>query len=126
MADEITVGIRLKVDNGQLDDEIVFNTDLVTQNTADPIILRKVESIPTTAGGTAISTTGITTLGWMYVKNLDGTNYVTIGPDSGGSIVSFIKLKPGEHCVFRLQTGITIRMLANTAAVRVLYALYDD
>lgn len=126
MANEINVQIALSLSNSNLKDRVVLEADSIDQNTANPIMIGKVESIPTTAGGTAISTTGITTLGWMYVKNLDGTNYVTIGPESGGAIVSFIKLKAGEHAIFRLQTGITIRMLANTAACRVYYKIYDD
>lgn len=124
MANEITMAATLRDINGSLRDEFAYETKQITQSTQ--WVFRDVLSIPTTAGGTVISTTGITALGWCYVKNLDATNFVTIGPDSGGAIVSFVKLKPGEFAVFRLMTGITIRALANTGAVKILIGVYDD
>lgn len=126
MANEITVQQALQVSNGSLVDRMPLETDLVTQNTSGPVILSKVESIPTTAGGTVISTTGITTLGWLYLKNLDTTNFVKYGPTSAGAIVDFGTLKPGEQALLRLTAGIVLRIIADTAACRVFYKIFDD
>ncbi len=66
-----------------------------------------------------VAFTDIGTLGYCYIKNLDTTNYVTFGPESGAAMVAVGRLKAGESCVLRLEPGITFRMKANTAAVKV-------
>lgn len=72
------------------------------------------------------STGDITKLGLMSVENVDPTNFFDVGPDSGGAIVPFVRLKPGESYVFRLVPGITIRGIADTAACRALVKIYED
>lgn len=67
----------------------------------------------------AVTFTDVSSLGWCYIRNLDGTNFVTFGPESGGAMVTVGKLKAGEACVLRFQPGITFRMKADTAAVKV-------
>ena len=67
----------------------------------------------------AITFTDVGTLGWIWIKNLDSTNFIKFGPESAGAMVSCGKLKAGESCVFRLMTGITLRMQADTAACKV-------
>ena len=67
---------------------------------------------------TTIPTTGITTLGYCWIKNLDPTNYFDIGPDSGGSLVPWLRVKPGEEQTFRLKPGVTFKAQANTAACK--------
>jgi hypothetical protein len=124
MANEITVSIALALANGSLRDNVSYLSDQVNQSANE--LLRKVVNIPTTAGGTVISTSEVTTLGYMYVVNLDPTNFVKYGPTSGGSIVDFGKLKPGEHAVLRLMTGISLRFIADTAACDVLVVVYND
>jgi len=59
----------------------------------------------------------VTTFGWALFRNLDATQYVEIGPESGGSMVSFAKLLAGEFALLPLTPGITIRAQANTSAV---------
>jgi hypothetical protein len=68
----------------------------------------------------------ITTLGWLYLRNLDTTNYVTYGPKSGGAMVAFGRIKPGEPALMRLEPGITLRWVANTAAVKIQVKLFQD
>jgi hypothetical protein len=124
MADEISVAVSLSDTNGNFTFPKVGSTKSITQNVqggGGPGIV----SIPTTAGGTVISPV-ITTLGWAYFKNLDLTNYVDIGPTSGGAIVAFARLKPGEETVIRLTPGITLRALANTAAVNLDVRVLND
>lgn len=124
MANEITASAALQVVNGSLKKYFPFETKQINQTTQwafDDVL-----SIPTTAGGTVITTTGITALGWCYVRNLDGTNFVKLGPTSGGSIVDMIKLKPGEFAIFRLMTGITLRAIADTATCKIFIGIFDD
>jgi len=74
----------------------------------------------------ALTVGDISTLGRIYFKNLDSTNYVDIGPDSGGSMVGCIRLKPGEEHWFRSKPGITWKGQANTAACKVEVKICED
>lgn len=65
-----------------------------------------------------IVTTDVGTLGWMWMKNLDSTNYIQWGPKSAGAMVAVGRLHAGEAVVLRLEPGITLRMIANTAACK--------
>lgn len=64
----------------------------------------------------AISLGGISTPGYMFVKNLDATNFVQIGlvtaVTSGNAM---FKLLPGEFCFFPTRET-TIYVLADTAS----------
>lgn len=122
MANELTVSIRTRLANGSLNDRPPNNTFQVDQANAG--IFRDVQSV--TTSDTAVPTGNIATLGWAKFKNLDDTNYVNIGPDSGGSIVDMIRLEPGEECTFRIEPGITLRWQANTAACEVDFTIYED
>lgn len=53
----------------------------------------------------------ISTIGWVYLKNLDATNYVTVGSDG---ILYPLKLKPGEFFLGRWNAA-AIHVKANTA-----------
>jgi len=67
------------------------------------------------------------TLGWVWMRNLDDTNYVTWGPKSGASMVALGRLEPGEPAgPFRLEPGITLRMVADTAACKVQVNAFPD
>lgn len=82
-------------------------------------------SIPTTAGGTALATTGITTPGIAYFRNLDTTNYIELGRQVGGTFYPFVKLKAGEFYIFRLGTTAPYAM-ANSGAVVLEYQMFED
>jgi len=73
-----------------------------------------------------ITFTDITTEGWCWMKNLDPANFVQYGPKDGTAMVPFGKLKAGEWCVFRMDPGITLRMIADTAPVNVQIKLFED
>jgi hypothetical protein len=53
----------------------------------------------------------------LAIKNLDATNFVEIGGDSGLTVFK-IKILPGETVLIR-PTSATLYALADTAAVRV-------
>lgn len=53
---------------------------------------------------------------WAYFRNLDPTNYIKIGPTTGGAILEMIRLKPGEACVFPIGPSVVLRAQAAVAA----------
>ncbi len=59
-----------------------------------------------------------TNLGYLFVKNLDATNYVQLTLDSGFAQI-FAKLRPSEFCLMPVNQN-TIYAKANTAACDVM------
>lgn len=87
---------------------------------------QNIQSVPTTAGGTAIPLGGLGsgTLGYAMFVNLDATNYVDILSAVSGT--ALIRLLPGETALFRFTAGITApAMLAHTGAVAVQYLICE-
>lgn len=68
----------------------------------------------------------IVTEGYIYLKNVDATNYVTWGPEDTGALVVIGKLKPGEFAWFRVAPGVVMRAQADTADVKLDVRLYED
>lgn len=60
--------------------------------------------------------------GYVFLRNLDATNYVQFGFSTG---VYGIRLRAGEFGIFRLEPGATLYAKANTAAVNVQYIVYE-
>lgn len=73
----------------------------------------------------AVTFTDVSSLGWLFMKNLDTTNYVDWGPESGGAMVAIGRMKAGEEAAFRCKPGITLRLQANTAACRVKFWMIE-
>lgn len=67
----------------------------------------------------------ISTLGWLFLQNLDSTNYVTYGPKDT-TMKAFGRIEPGEYAALRLEPGITLRWQANTGNVKVKVMLLED
>jgi hypothetical protein len=120
MANEINLQFTGQLNNGGLVDSIAEN-DQITQSVAGKF--DRVFDITTSDAALTIS---ITTLGYARFTNLDATNYVKIGPESGGALIPFGKLKPGETGVIRLMTGITVRAQADTATCKVRVQVWND
>ena len=59
---------------------------------------------------------------WLYIRNLDTTNYVQLGFATG---VYGIRLRAGDFMLIPLEPGTSIFALANTAACQVQYAVYE-
>lgn len=62
------------------------------------------------------------TPGYMFIKNLDATNYVEVGSTTG---VYDIKLKAGEIALYR-HNSATVYAKANTGSCTVEYFLIED
>lgn len=82
-------------------------------------------SVPTTAGGTAIPVSNLSTLGLAIFKNNDATNYVQILTAASGTVLP--RLNPGEVAVFRFDSGVTApAALAHTAPVVLQYMILEN
>ena len=114
MADEIAITMKVVVKNGYLLDTFNPAKLNVTQTTARQD--RHVQVIGTSEEVVTVAS-DVSTLGYACFQNMDSTNFVTIGPESAGSMVGMIKLKKGELAMLRLKPGITIRAQADTASV---------
>lgn len=123
MSNEIRIGYSWQIANGNYQDQLAGNLSLTqtTQGAAAGVM-----AVPTTAGGTVLPLGSVSTPGWIYMQNLDGTNYVQFGPTSGGAIVVCGKMKAGEIAIFRADSGVTLRLIANTATCNVQYELLQD
>lgn len=121
MADEITVATFLGVKNGSLDFDLRVNKSIDQA----ALGLHNFVKLITTSDA-ALSASELSTMGWAIFMNLDVTNYVEFGPDSGGSIVPAIKLLPGEAAILRLEPGITVRSQANTGSCESRFAVLED
>ena len=117
---------------------ILINCQMRVNNTIDnTFIYRKSDIVQDTLGGGGPGTieigtteeaitTEVVTEGWCWIQNADSTNYVTYGPESGGAMITFGKLEPGEGHPFRLSPGVTLRAKANNAACKVQIAIFED
>jgi hypothetical protein len=86
-------------------------------------VIMATQSIGTSAEDIALG--DITTSGYMFVHNLDGTNYVEIGKDDTGTFEAVVKLKAGEYGLFRLATTAP-QAKANSGACLIEYAIIED
>ena len=57
--------------------------------------------------------------GWMFLKNLDSSQIITLGDDNGHT-THIIKLKPGEFALFRANIPIFADCVSGTAKLEVL------
>jgi hypothetical protein len=123
MANELKVTLGIIYANGAMADTVAVNQMAITQSALE--FQGDVVTVPT--GSEAdLATPNISTLGFVYLKNLDSTNFVQWGPKSGGVMVPAGRLLPGESAVLRLEPGMTLRWTADTAAVKVLAKIYND
>jgi hypothetical protein len=122
MANELTVSATLALTNGKLKERAETGALQVTQSVA-------LSFSPTVIVGTSeedLAIGDIATLGWVLLQNLDSANYVQWGPKSAGAMVAIGRLKAGEFALLRLEPGITLRWVANTAAVNVKITLINN
>lgn len=121
MANEIKVSIGVNYANGNLKDNFAQETVQVTQTNQEftgPVVV-----VGTSEEDLALP--DITTNGFVLLRNLDSTNYVTYGPNDT-TMTAFGRLKAGEIHVVRLEPGVTLRWAANTAPVKVQVKAYGN
>lgn len=123
MANEIQIQQRLTVRKGNFNR--MWDPPAVTVDQSGQGGFSAVLNIGTSEE--VITFTDVGTYGILTLRNLDDTNYVTYGPESGGSMVPIGRLNPGgEPQMLRLEPGITLRMQANTAACDVDVGLLEN
>lgn len=123
MANELTIDINAQLANGS--HEETFQTgqlqfDQAAIGAHAPVV------IVGQAAEEDLDVGDISTEGWLFLRNLDSTNYVTYGPKSGGVMVPLGRLEPGEPASFRLEPGVVLRWQADTADVKVKVLLLED
>jgi hypothetical protein len=125
MADEITLVSSLRVAKSSLSIEKRQATQRVDMAGTD--YSAGTQSIPTTAGGTAVTVAAaVGTPGISRFTNTDATNYVELGRQVAGSFYVFVKLLPGEWFDFRLGcTTAQLFALANTSAVTLEHIIVE-
>lgn len=126
MAGEITGNLNLNLAIGTAPYNVsdISNVAL-TYDSSTSLADKVVKSCSTSDTSlTALFVNTATIEGLLYVKNLDNTNYVTLGPTSGGAIVPMVRLNAGKAALIPLVPGLTLRAQANTAACKVEFKLF--
>tara|TARA_Y100000310_G_C20000604_1_gene498311 strand:- start:148 stop:513 length:366 start_codon:yes stop_codon:yes gene_type:complete len=121
MANELTVTVSLAFDKGGVAASKAF-TD-VQFDVSGAKLAWVVQNIGTGAD-VALKLGDMTTPGYMLVKNLDDTNYVTIG-GAASLATQTIRLNAGEVALFR-HMGTAPVASADTAACNIEYLLIED
>lgn len=123
MAGEITLTAKIAVLKGSLVQR--FDPGTLTLDMSGTTGDGAIQSIPTTAAGTALDVSALTTAGWSYFCNTDSTYYIEVGVQVAGTFYPFMKLKAGEACVLRLGTNAPYAR-ANTSAAPLQYFIFND
>lgn len=121
MADEIRMNMRVNVNNENYVDSFILNQasyDQASIGGHKPIIIVGTSE-------EVLSLGDIVTPGLCVFQNLDDTNYVDIGPTSGGAIVPMIRLAAGRAALMWLNPSVTLRGQANTAPVKLLMMVLE-
>ena len=115
MSGELSISARLIFDKSSA---TVRASDGISVDVAGDAYTKQVQSIPTS--NTALDAgAAIGTQGYIYIKNLDGTNFVSVGITGSYSI----KLLAGEFALFRAAAAIFA--LADTASCLVEYIIIE-
>lgn len=120
MANEITMTFRQSVTNGNYSPGTISISNAQVDQAAVGCA-EGVQNIGTSEE--SLSTGDLTTYGWIYLRNLDATNYVQAGFSTG---VYGIRLEAGEFATFRTEPAATVYLKANTAACDVQYRWLED
>lgn len=112
---------------------LTLRKNYLNKQVSDARNLNAVTSAPAyVAGSPSIGTTheaipmgDVATQGWAFFKNLDATNFVTIGIVVTATYYPMLKLKAGEFVLVRLSTN-TIYAKADTAACQLDFIIFDD
>lgn len=58
---------------------------------------------------------GDSTPEFLLIINLDDTNFIKVGPKSGGVMINYQKVSPGMFAILEILSGVTLRAIADTA-----------
>lgn len=122
MADELTLsGLRIAFTKTNCP-SVAFNASSITVDVAGTQVYDNVQSVGTAEE--AILMGDVAAGGYMYVQNMDPTNFVSLRQATGAA--NFIKLLAGEWAIFRLSADATAPFaIADTAACNVRFLRID-
>lgn len=130
MSGSITVTSGIVVNNGSLQYNSYPKGFTATQTNANG---PSPGTVTVTTGGVTIDLSKLTTPAIVHFVNLDPTNFVSYGLYDSTTFRPFGELLPGESWVLRLSRTLltantaadVLRMVADTASVKVLVACFD-
>jgi hypothetical protein len=122
MGERILMNVRFDAENGDYKPGAINLTNIQVAQAAAGADARIV-SVGTSE---ADITFGVTTHGYLLLRNLDDTNYIKYGPKSSGVMVELGRLKAGEIAVLRVAPGATFRAVADTAACNLWVHMEND
>ena len=94
-------------------------TDSLT--TAEPAVNMARASILHTGATNILTAAGNTSITYVYLKNLDNTNIITVKNDNGDN---FLDLNPGEFAFMPVKGAIGLEAQANTATCKLEYGYW--
>ncbi len=118
MANELKLSFSLSFSKGGV---VVRRSYSDTIDVAGNVAVQSVQSIGTSEEALTIPS-DLATVGYAFIHNMDATNYVNIGPATARTD---FKLLAGEAAMFRLDSGSTIYVKANTASCDVEFILIE-
>lgn len=118
MADELTLVVALTFSKGGAENQ---RSESIQVDVTGDAFTHEIQEVGTTEEELAQGA-DLGTPGYLFIKNLDSTNYVEVGSTTG---VYDIKLKAGEIALYR-HNSATIYAKADTAACKVEYWLIED
>lgn len=125
MATRLRYNLNVNIEHGLFKRDLVAagrEVELTDQGAASGIM-----GATTASDGVALDVGDVTTPGWLYLRNLDETNFAVFGPDNGaGALIEVGYLKPGEEAWFRLHPTATLRIAGDTSTVKIQYELFSD
>lgn len=119
MANEITVTASLQFAKGNIT-ALTRSYNGVSVTVTGTAYVQNVQTVGTSEEALLI---GDVTPGYVLMKNLDSTNFVSVRHATGGS--NCVKLKPGEVSLFRFASAAPF-VIADTAPVQLEYYLIAD
>jgi len=116
MASEITLQLNFRCINSDYDSGSISVSKQINQTAQGA----HSGIIDVTATATTLSVGGVTTTGYMFLRNLDTANTVVYGSTAAGGFE--YRLKPGEFALARRNPGIgqDIKTSSGTAKVQIL------
>lgn len=114
MANEITYQIALRCSKGYEQEQATPSSLQADKATIGA--MAETQIVPTS--DTVVDLGDLVAARWCYLRNLDTTNYIDVGPTVAGAIAPMVRLKAGEACLFPLSASVVLRAQANTASVK--------
>jgi hypothetical protein len=123
MASELTVTAGLKFAKGTGDAAMSLSksfSDVVDVSGTE--YYENIQSVGTS--NEALLASDVGTQGYVLLRNLDTTNFVTVSTDSSAHANPVVKLEAGEVAVFRANAALYLK--ADTGTCRVLCVVIED